>query len=124
MKPNNCYWCGGTDITANGEYDTKQWHAECQDCGACGPTEITSPDGAFKTWNSLALRLKPGPKKVTIKRYVNVYPYNMPPGMEQVYFVPDIYETLADAQVHKNTLNNCLDTVEVEITFTDRRGCE
>jgi len=115
VKIHDCYWCGKViGISSNGE---ENW-AICRNSKcAVGPTRATRED-AIEAWNSLASRLKPEPKVVTLKRWVNVYPPPNPnlqceyrtshPGTEQSCL--------------NNRENNCLDTVEVSITFTDSRG--
>lgn len=122
QTPHDCYWCRAPiQIYHVGE--GPHWLF----CDACHIETKTYPTRAslVEYWNSLASRLKPEPKKVTVKRWVNVYPYCMPPGKPQEYFVPEVlYENRAEAEIHRNNLKDCIDTVEVEITFTDRRGCE
>lgn len=113
VEINPCYWpnCGGQVDIAIGS-KRRRW-ASCLKCDASGPV---CDDGqlAITAWNSLASRLKPEPKKVTVKRWMNVYAN----GSD---FIVIANETEEQGRRHEDR-DNYIDTVEVSITFTDSRG--
>ena len=108
-KPNDCYWCG--DNMTIVEYP-KGNRAHCQRCGTTGPQKQSEYE-AITAWNSLASRLKPEPKKVTIRQWANVY--------EQRDGFVGLGHHKTRCEALNNSGNDCIDTVEVEITFTDSR---
>lgn len=116
-----CYWCGtNTELKSN---PAGSFWIKCRSedyCWATGPKR-GSQEEAIAAWNSLAPRIKPEPKKVTMKRWVNVY--DVLPNDESSRF-GSAYETKELAIKCKDSVLDLIDTVEVEITFTDRRGCE
>jgi hypothetical protein len=119
-KPHPCYWCGGeTYLGAD--------YVRCPSCGAEGPIGKQENGVAIQKWNSLASRLKPQPKKVTVKRWVNVYHCDGVPldhkTSSESYYPGGFYLSEKSAKEGIDLPEAYIDTVEVEITFTDRRGC-
>lgn len=114
FKPNPCYWCGSETMCLHSNGPRRFW-LECGSCDATSPPCDTQKT-AIEKWNSLASRLKPQPKKVTLKRWVNVYAHK-----DEFSFgalrAEENYSEDRMGEVY-------IDTVEVEINFTDRRGCE
>lgn len=114
VEINPCYWpnCGGQVDIAIGS-KRRRW-ASCLKCDASGPV---CDDGqlAIEAWNSLASRLKPAPKVVTIKRWATVFLDG-----DDKYVTTGLFEE----EVHARTFcdrRTYIDTVEVSITFTDSR---
>lgn len=113
MKIHDCYWCGKViGISSNGE---ENW-AICRNSKcAVGPTRATR-ELAIEAWNSLASRLKPEPKVVTIKRWATVFLDGDDKYVTTGLFEEEVYaRTFCDRRTY-------IDTVEVSITFTDSRG--
>ena len=114
QTPHDCYWCRAPiQIYHVGE--GPHWLF----CDACHIETKTYPTRAslVEYWNSLASRLKPEPKKVTVKRWFRI----IANGPED--YNVNMYKTKED-EFRSMRPENLIDTVEVEITFTDRRGCE
>ena len=113
MKINDCYWlCGGHTRIMFGS--ATRVYAACDKCDASGPVCDTK-DLAIEAWNLLASRLKPAPKVVTLKQWANVY------GSGDSYSTSGLFDCRQNAVAFSDKRNR-IDTVEVEITFTDSRG--
>lgn len=123
QTPHPCYWCGKETKIKKGINNDLWIRCDEENCRATGPSRETEA-GAILAWNSLAARLKPAPKKVTVKRFVNVY------DIQGDILTSDTYASRDDALCAANEFlkdvrkSGFFDTVEVEIHFTDRRGCE
>lgn len=117
FKPNPCYWCGKETELKRSVIDG--FWVKCSDeenCWATGPKRETE-GGAILAWNSIAARLKPEPKKITMKKWVNIYPRD-----DGTFY--DTGSFSSKDQAIANCASHRIDSVEVEINFTDRRGCE
>lgn len=111
MKIHPCYFCGSPAEVCD------HYHIECEgeNCNVYGPSGL-SEEAAIEAWNSLASRLKPAPKVVTIKRWATVFLDG-----DDKYVSTGLFEE----EVHARTFcdrRTYIDTVEVSITFTDSRG--
>lgn len=111
VKIHDCYFCGSPVKVYN------RYHIECESegCNVYGPSRL-SKEAAIEAWNSLASRLKPAPKVVTIKRWATVFLDG-----DDKYVTTGLFEE----EVHARTFcdrRTYIDTVEVSITFTDSRN--
>jgi Lar family restriction alleviation protein len=48
----SCPFCGSEHIFVNDDGSAFRW-CECEDCGACGPRDISEDDAVFR-WNQRA----------------------------------------------------------------------